>query len=152
MPLYETDEDLSREDRVKFYLELCWRATLHKLPKERCIDFAATRDNKLFAYIEVKTRTCKHNQWPTYLLSKAKYDAGIALAKQRKVPFILVVSFSDGETAWIDLTRPQNKDGKFPAFEVEHWGRSDRPDDPKAKEPCIVFPMRKFMWMVNNES
>lgn len=60
------------------------------------IDWLAYRGDKPVATIEFKKRNNPRTQYPTYMVSKAKWDNGIKAAHELSVPFLMVIRWTDG--------------------------------------------------------
>jgi hypothetical protein len=93
-------------------------------------------DMKLAAIVEIKTRRNNYNKYPTYMLSANKWRNGLALSKEKGVPFMLVVSFLDG----IYVTKMKQE------YDIRQGGRYDR-GDAMDVEDCVYIPMSDFRRM-----
>ena len=133
-PLYESDTDIANEAQVMAALSRRWDAQFHKLPIRYHIDYAATKDNRVVAYVEVKVRKYSMDQidkWGGYMLSVAKLQTAQQLCHISNAVFCLVVRCTDG-LYWVAI-----KD--FSEFPVSITGRSDR-GDAQDIEPCVLIP------------
>ncbi len=105
-----------------------------KLPIRYCLDYAALRNKKIVAFVEIKHRTNKIHAYPTYMLSLAKVQAAKRLAEDVKVPSFLVVQ-------WIDALGTTNLANC--KFSVEMGGRIDRKDSQDV-EPVAHINLAEF--------
>ena len=140
-PLYESDTDIANETQVMSTLSRKWGAGLHKLPIRYHIDYAATKNGIVVAYVEIKVRKYSMDQidrWGGYMISVAKLQTAQQLCQISKAIFCLVVQCTDG-LHWIAI-----KD--FSEFPVSITGRSDR-GDAQDIEPCVLIPKSRFTKM-----
>lgn len=140
-PLYETQADLRNEAAVIKILSQKWRVNFHKLPIKYHLDYAATRNGKVVAYVEVKVRKYRMDQidkWGGYMLSVGKLQTAKQLCEISNTSFCLAVQCVDG-LYWITI-----KD--FSQFPVVITGRADR-GDAQDVEPCVLIPAEKFSLM-----
>jgi hypothetical protein len=134
-PMYERPSHLAAERAAIGVVEGAWRVRAVKLPIAYGVDYALTRDNRaVCGFVEVKCRNNASGQYPTYLLSLGKLLAARRLAAATRLPFALVVTFSDGAYFWLD-------GGEEVAVEI--GGRADR-GDWQDTEPCAMIPMSRF--------
>lgn len=84
-------------------------------------DYALYRDGRLVGHIEIKTRTNRHDQYPTYMLSLAKLDHLHRRAILTGVPSAVVVQWTD-RLAMIDAGTFRDK------AVIRRGGRRDRGD------------------------
>ena len=129
-PIYETTEDRRAAVRVMKYVSAALAMDeLHEMEELHTADFLA-RKGDLEIYAEVKCRRNAAQAYPTYMLSKAKYDALLELGK----PAMLVVKWSDG----VGIT-------PLPvSHTVGRGGRWDRGDS-KDVEQVVYIPIDNFM-------
>lgn len=95
-PQYESNIDLTNEQRVAAKLSILWRAYFHKLPKSYHVDWMVCRNNQTVAFAELKCRQNTRFAYPTFMISLAKWMRGKELAREAKVPFIIIVNWTDG--------------------------------------------------------
>ena len=141
-PIYETQADLRNEAAVIQILSQKWRVNFHKLPIKYHLDYAATRNGKVTAYVEVKVRKYRMDQigkWGGYMLSVGKLQTAKQLCEISSAAFCLAVQCADG-LYWIAI-----KD--FSEFPVVITGRTDRGDSQDI-EPCVLIPAERFTLMV----
>ena len=141
-PLYETQADLRNEAVVIEILSQKWRVNFHKLPIKYHLDYAATRNGKVVAYVEVKVRKYRMDQigkWGGYMLSVGKLQTAKQLCEISNATFCLAVQCVDG-LYWIAI-----KD--FSLFPVVITGRTDR-GDAQDVEPCVLIPVESFTSLV----
>jgi len=136
-PVYEKKSDLSNELMVANALGKVCNFYAQKAAEFFWCDFIMRRDARIISYMEVKCRTNKRDQYPTYMISKAKYDKLIDMDK----PAILAVRWIDF-TGFIKLNTAQIK--------IEKGGRRDRNDN-KDVEECVFINIADFNCIANNE-
>lgn len=132
-PLYESDNDLQNEKQIIKLLSHKWGCSFYKLPIRYHLDYAATRNKEVVAYVEVKARNYSMQQIDSmggYMLSVGK----IVAAKNMWLPSIVVVKLIDG------IYQCRIDEGLFP---VHIMGRTDRGDNQDV-EPCVLIPSTKF--------
>ena len=141
-PHYENEESLSNENIVKCAIEkrgfvLC------KLPISYKIDFMAFKDNKPTSVIEVKCRMAgiTSKTYACFMLSLAKWHAGIEYFIKSGLPFILVGKYEDGIFCY--NYSPED------VVSIKWFnGRCDR-EDADDQEPCVYVPMKLFRRLPN---
>ena len=128
-PVYENKEDSKREADVAKILEKSWKCDLIKMPPKSPFDYAAKRGKLIEAIVEIKTRTNTFQKYPTYMISAEKVCACMQRSIYLRVPFYLVVQFTDATMFWAAKTID---------FTVEVGGRTDKGDiqDPNW---CVRF-------------
>jgi len=99
------------------------------------IDWVFLRNQKPVAIAEVKCRTNPREQYPTLMLSLAKWMHGKQLAKELAVPFLVVIKWTDG-IFWHEVTDKSLISHGF-------GGRTDRNDDQDV-EPVVYIPINLF--------
>lgn len=134
-PVYETDADLLKEDRIKRTIEQKWKADLHKLPIKYHADFLALRDDTPVGLIEIKIRDNDSTKYPTYMLSLHKAVNCLATADIMNIPFVLVVFWND-MIGYIQVTDEY--------FKVVKMQESNFRNDVGDIEPCIHIPINDF--------
>lgn len=137
-PLYETSQDLESENNLKEALERLWGCSFHKLPIRYHLDFAITKDDKVVAFAEAKTRNYTMdsiNNMGGYLLSIGKWASAKQLCEASGLPFILIVRTSCG--VWSATIKDFIPDA------VLLRGRKDR-GDWQDVEPCVCLNTNIF--------
>lgn len=131
-PMYETEEDLDREWMAVQEFSTHTSTFPVKLPIGARADYMLCRGRDGKAVVEVKCRKNPRSAYPTYMLSKAKYDALCDWAAMGFYVALLV--------HWED-------DIGYVSIPVEHeiskGGRWDR-NDPKDVEPVVMIDVGKF--------
>lgn len=95
-PRYETAADRKRESGVgKKFADAFVDMTVVKLEHGHRADFLATDRNGKKAYIEVKTRTCTSDHYPTYHVSSDKLRSLLRLAEKDGHDALLLVQWRD---------------------------------------------------------
>ena len=133
-PRYESSFDLSNEKEVSNQLSVNWNCSFHKLPISYYVDWMLIKNNKSVAFAELKTRKNLRQQYPTLLLSLAKWIHGNDLSKATSLPFLIIVKWTDG-LFWID-----SKNAKV-NFGI--GGRTDR-NDSQDIEPVVFIDVNNF--------
>jgi hypothetical protein len=139
-PQYETESDRQVETEVAAMLHDQYQLVCHKLPISYRVDWivyapgSVTNPNRLHGFIELKGRKIPRNQYPTLILSLAKYAAGCDLARITNTPFWVGARWTDG----VGFCRA---DGFVP--EVQMGGRTDRGDSADI-EPVVHLPIEGF--------
>jgi len=133
-PIYETELDRTREDRVFERLAGLMDFNCIGTPRLSVADkLLCYKDGTLAAVAELKIRTNRHDAYPTYLFSATKHTTLLAVSSSLKVPALLFVKFSD----CVALTKLRM------GYEQKSGGRRDR-GDCRDIEPCVFIPMREF--------
>ena len=134
-PIYESHEDRANESQVASRIALIKNCEFKKLPMSYYIDWVFLRAGKPVAIAEVKCRKNPSNQYPTLMLSLAKWMHGKQLANELSVPFLVVVRWEDG--IFLHLVGENSN--------VSHGfgGRTDRNDDSDV-EPVVYIPVNQF--------
>jgi hypothetical protein len=136
-PIYESAFDKQREDNVRRYIADNYACIYMKTAELAGVDgYLHYPDMNLAALVEIKCRNNSYNKYPTYMLGANKWRNGLTMAKEKNVPFMLVVSFTDG----IYITKMKDN------YEIKQGGRYDRGDSMDV-EDCIYIPMSDFRKM-----
>jgi hypothetical protein len=141
-PMYETDADLQREGTVAQAFEKAWKVKTVKLPIKYALDYAMTRQDKVFAFAEIKTRRIPMEDIDRrggYDLGLAKWMAGKEAHEATGLPFVLIVKLPDG------LYYSMFGDGhnSFKPDDVIMGGRIDR-NDTQDFEPMVIIRAERF--------
>lgn len=131
--LYETSSDRRSEKQILDYVSNRWGIVYHKLPMSYKLDYSAYRNGNLAGWAEVKCRTHKFGEFPTYIISLAKVLEARRLAYETNTTSILLVAWLD-VLAYLDF---------FSSFTVQQGGRSDR-GDWQDQEPMAHFNLNDF--------
>lgn len=133
-PKYETAENLAAEEQIAEQISVLWKASLTKLPIRYKLDYAAERNGRIVAWIEVKTRKYKKSDFDTFMLSLDKYLAAIEIGKVTNLPVTLVVRWTD-KIGYVDLMNCRGV--------VKMGGRKDR-NDSQDIQPAVYIPIDDF--------
>lgn len=133
-PSYETSTDLGKEDAVAEMIGRLLGAEPQKLPSKYPFDRAFVQGKNVVALAEIKCRSNKRDEYPTFFMSLAKWMACIRIAEFSGVPALIVVRWSDGICAM-----------KMPDYglPVTFAGRSDR-KDLDDMELVVEVPVKDF--------
>jgi len=136
--IMETDADRKREKTVASKIEQAWNCQLVEMPKLSWFDYCASRDGKIVAYIEIKTRTNSQDAYSTYMISATKITKGLNAARVLRIKFLLVVQFTDA-LMFVDVSK-----AKF------SLGIADR-KDVNCIEVVLQIPMNEFKTITLNK-
>jgi hypothetical protein len=121
-PRYETKADRKREAKAITVLENRLGLRAEKMPQGHRADFSMhDTDDRIVGYVEVKTRTCNHNTYETYHVSKDKLLALQNFADREGKRAGLLVQWKD-RTGFISVGRFLNN------ATFKKGGRWDRGD------------------------
>jgi hypothetical protein len=132
--MYETSESLKNENEVASRISSAWNTKLNKLPIKYRVDYAAERNGKIVAWIEVKTRKYNMNDFDSFMLSLDKYNASVQLGSITNLPVTLVVRWKD-KIGYADLLHCRGV--------IKMGGRKDR-GDPQDIQPAAYIPIDDF--------
>jgi hypothetical protein len=133
-PLYETTENRSDELAIALQLRTLCNCDIRKLKNVYRVDYAALRNNRVIAWIEIKRRHRTFDQYPDCYLSFEKAMFAQSLHLMSKLPCTMVVQFDDC-LAFADML--------VPGRQIEFAGRFDR-GDWQDVEPIVLVPMAEF--------
>jgi len=132
--LYESKQDLSKENELAKQISYRWACSLRKLPIHYHLDFAAEREGKIVAFMEFKCRTSEMNKYPTYMISMSKMMTARSMYGVSGKESFLIVQWKDKiakcEMLWCK-------------YEVGMGGRTDR-GDWQDVDPCCYIPLSEF--------
>ena len=111
-----------------------------KLPKRYGIDFMAMQGNSPCAWVELKCRNNRRDDYSEYMISLAKWFEGRMLAKETRLPFVLAVRMIDADL-WVRIDKIENP-------RIGFGGRIDR-NDWQDQEPMIFLSMKLFKGLRN---
>jgi hypothetical protein len=137
-PLYETKEDMDRENSVVKLVEKAWNCSMAKLPIRYHLDYVAKRGDRAVAFCEIKTRNYSMAQIDSlggYLMSIGKWSSAESLNRASGLPFSLVVHAKDG--IYFSTFK------EFIPDDVLVRGRTDR-NDWQDIEPCVLLNTKRF--------
>jgi hypothetical protein len=127
-PIYETSENRNSEQAVADLLASTWKTTILKLPKLAKVDRLVVAGGNVRAWLEIKCRYNPMHTYLTYMISARKIQDGLDLSEATKLPFILVVSWSDG-VCWTKV------ESMYP---TRSGGRVDRGDAQDIELVCDI--------------
>ncbi len=134
-PLYETDDDLSREARFAAIIADSFKCQLHKMPIRYGLDFVAVKDGRTIGFVETKIRMNPVERYPTYMISLGKFMTAEAIMQTTSIPCRLAVMWTDG---WGFVKMKMTPD-----VVVSVGGRRDRGDDQDVEPVCLI-PISNF--------
>jgi hypothetical protein len=132
-PAYETEANRVEERRIADVLAATWDCDIVKLPRAYNLDFAAIRENRLAAWLEIKRRNRALRQFRCVFLSMQKVCAADELQSVTGRPSFFVVQFDDC-LAYAHIVKQRD---------IEFRGRTDR-NDWQDQEPVVVIPPEQF--------
>lgn len=136
-PVYESGKDRANEVDVAGTIAAAWGLVARKLPMQYRVDFALLDGDFVEAFVEVKDRSkYRSTSFPTLILSAAKYEAGLALARAFGLPVFVAARWSDRTGVY--LLRPDR------VLRLTLAGRRDR-GDWQDIEPCVGLDVRAFV-------
>lgn len=138
-PIYESQVDLTHENKMKTFLEAKWNCTLHKVPLKYQVDWMAMRGKDPMAFVEFKHRDkLSIDAYPRYMISLDKWMKAKQLCKEVEIPFIMVITFT--ECTYYGVFAHNGLHDVTYGF----GGRYDR-GDAQDVEPMAYLPLKKFM-------
>ena len=131
--MYESKDDLRREEAVISEFCQIYNLDKKKLPYTQKIDFALYKRDRIYAFVEVKCRVFNKDKYNTMFINLDKVQAARNLTEITGIRTLLLVCWAD-VMGHIDFTED---------FEVQLGGRTDRND---VLDFGIVahFPIDKF--------
>jgi hypothetical protein len=137
-PQYETNEDISNEERAIPSIESALRGEARKLPKNHFADFVVVdQKSQIIAFVEYKKRSFKWGDYPTVMLSAEKFGKLRAVADMRVRSFFVVEAKGE-ELKAVELTRPDLD------FKIEYGGRTFKTRDSYDIEPVAHLSANQF--------
>lgn len=141
--IYENDGDRAAENEIAFKFRKAMRFDgFRKLPMSYRIDYAMLRndpkveDGRVIAYAECKDRDYAFGHRDGYRLAESKARAAYLYRVVDGLPSYVVVRFNDGIIRWCPMNVYRD--------DIIIAGRSDRPNDPGAMEPHVIFDWVMF--------
>lgn len=135
-PVYETPEDLKRQEAVARVFENEWKCKLVRNKALDPIDYNVVRnDTQVVAFAEVKCRAVESSRYDSIILSLRKAVTGVMQSELTGKPFMLLVGFEDCY-AHVPIKRDH-------LSRIKIAGRTDR-GDPDDMEACIEIPSDHF--------
>lgn len=117
-PTYETSADLSNEFKLARYAEVAWECQLRKQDKFNQFDYIAIRNNRVKAFIEMRTRNVLSSAYPTCFISVNKLQAAQSMNLATGLPCLFLVKWDDA-IGYADMLKK---------YRVSVGGRVDRND------------------------
>jgi len=133
-PIYETEKDLKNERSLADILCKKWRCKLQKLQPRDSFDYAAIRDGKVIAFIEMKNRNNEIGKYDTYMISMSKLLHAHNVRNVTDIVCVLAVRWTDA-IGWVMFDRKRSH--------VTMGGRFDR-GDPQDVEPVCHIKIKDF--------
>ncbi len=124
-PIFATSVDRQSEKEVAAILEKQWRVSLHKYPEICQIDWYASRDERLVALLELKSRSHALRDFPTVFLNFRKWIALTMGTIGMGVPSFFVARFTDG-IRWIDIANVDARKHRIGGCRTQVKSSTDR--------------------------
>lgn len=139
-PIYENAQSLQNERMVMDAIETSWGVTCTKIPIKYGVECALMKGREITAWAEIKCRSCRSKDFPTYMISLDKIVNGLLIARMTARNLYLFVS-------WKDVT------GFLLIDEIPEIGMGDRyqlrtgqsEHDPDDREPMCYFNINQFL-------
>lgn len=133
-PVYESEQDLFNERQLAVKAERAWRCEMVKQSKFNQFDYAAVRDGRVVAFVEMRVRSTPLRKYPTMILSANKLQAAQAMHMATGLPCLFLVQ-------WTDVAGFVSMLNQYP---VIMGGRTDR-GDPADIEALATIPTEDFV-------
>lgn len=143
-PLYETNADRGREDACAFRVSVALGCKMVKLTGQYSrMDRLATwpKGFHRHAFVEIKCRKAQYGQYPSLMLSAAKWRDGVDMAEATGGEFVIVASYLDGD--WIYTYHPNHVAQQ--RVWLEHGGRTRNTRDALDIEPVMHISSELFL-------
>lgn len=140
-PLYETDEDLKREEAYLQDLKDYFGCGAVKLPIKYRLDYALLNGEEITGWLEIRIRNNRSDAYTEYMISMDKWFKGIELYEQTNKPFFLAVRFLDKDMLF-----------KYVGIGMKaiYRGRTKNIRDWQDTEPVIMIPMKYFLEVIKS--
>lgn len=132
--MYESSKDLANENEVAKDISKSTGYVFHKLKIAYHVDWLILDKDKPKYVAEVKRRFNQSIKYPTLMISLQKWMKGKEMAKEMRIPFVLIIKWDDG-VFWYKAGSSQVTYG--------FGGRYDR-NDSQDQEPMVFIPVEKF--------
>ena len=140
-PIYETQENLSNEDRVAQTIARWSGVEIIKLGPKYSFDRALIQKGEITGFMEIKCRTNPSTQYPDYLISAHKMFHALLWKDLLGMNVFLAVQWTD-RLGYHEID-PKND------YPCRLAGRTDR-DDTQDLEPCLFIPIAWFKTVTTN--
>jgi hypothetical protein len=131
-PRNETQADLQNEQAVAAVLSRAWRVELKKLTEDRLYlaDYAAMKDGRVQAFVEIRCRSCGSNTYPTLYMPLHKLLWARLVWDSSNTPYFFVVHFfGDGVIAYAAVHEMDPSRARL-GWAVRQTERDTHPDGP----------------------
>ncbi len=135
-PIYETDDTRSIELHMAAVISRFWHCDVVKLPKSYRLDYAAMRERRIVAWLELKRRYHNFGNFDCVFLSLQKVLSAVELHDHSGLPCLFVIQCNNG-FFYADMVAPRS---------IEFRGRVDR-NDWQDQEPVAMVPVAEFRKM-----
>ena len=144
-PAYETEADRKREEACVIRFAERTRCNVRKLSGQYSrLDWLALWPySGKQAWIEVKCRKIRYGQYPSLILSAAKWSEGVRLAESTGALFLVLVEYMDGD--YVYSFDPDHLDGG--TVRLDYGGRTRATRDAGDVEPVVHISSHLF-WKV----
>jgi hypothetical protein len=134
-PMYETQQDRDNEQALARLIAERFNCVMHKMPIKYTLDYAATRNNDVVAFVEMRRRKIPMERFDTYMIALHKVIKAQELNNVTGLPCFLVIQWTDA----VGMCRLDTCDH---SIEV---GGSTRRGDWQDIEPMAHIPIHQFM-------
>lgn len=143
-PTYESEEDRIREQKCALRFGVAAKCSMRKLHGQYArLDWFASWPSGQQAWIEVKCRTARYGQYPSLMLSAAKWAAGVQFAEATGAMFLVLAAYEDGDYVYrFDSDHLDNH-----RVRLEYGGRTKAVRDNGDMEPVVHISSNLF-WKV----
>ena len=133
-PMYESSKDLANEKEVAGLLSARHGYVFHKLKIAYHVDWLVMDEGKPKYVAEIKRRFNQSIKYPTLMISLHKWMKGKEMAREMRIPFVLIIRWDEG-VFWY-------KEGTSKVT-YGFGGRYDR-EDSQDQEPMVFIQVDKF--------
>lgn len=145
-PAYETEADRIREQKCALRFGIVAKCNMRKLGGQYArLDWLASWPTTgQQAWVEVKCRNARFGEYPSLLLSAAKWTEGVKYAEATGSMFIVLAAYEDGDYAYCyDADHLDNH-----RVRLEYGGRTKAVRDNGDVEPVVHISSNLF-WKVS---
>jgi len=133
--MYQTSDDLNREQSVAEYLEARWLCKIHKNPEQVYkIDLSIEKHGKITAFAEVKNYPNEFDKYPTQFIGLHKLMAAKNLHDATGLPVLYVARWAGKYTAYTNILE----------YDYIKWFGNTKPRDITDNEPCVFYNKERF--------
>ena len=94
--ILHTDKDVQQENALAAKLSEKWKCEFNRFPQMARVDWFLSRGEELLAFLEMKRRYCKHDQFPTVFFDFPKWAVVTEMSRAAGCKGYVVWEFDDG--------------------------------------------------------